>query len=31
MARLLREVRRLTVERDLLNRRVAFRVKELDR
>ena len=30
-ARLRREVKRLTMERDLLKRRVAFRVKELDR
>ena len=30
-ARLRREVKRLTIERDLLKRRVAFWVKELDR
>jgi transposase len=31
MARLRREVKRLTMERDLLKRSVAFWVKELDR
>ena len=31
MARLRREVKRLTMERDLLKRNVAFWVKELDR